>query len=69
MNTTPQFRHDGISHAFHWGMALLIAWQLLKFFDRIDVPGGGHDLTAFGIQLAAEGAGREDADLAGCSNL
>lgn len=29
-------RYGSISKWFHWGMALLIAWQLLKFFDRID---------------------------------
>ncbi|NYT25850.1 cytochrome b [Alcaligenaceae bacterium] len=28
-------RYGGISRIFHWGMALLIGWQLLKFFDRI----------------------------------
>jgi|SRR5690606_3205986 len=29
-------RYDGITRLFHWSMALLIGWQLLKFFDRID---------------------------------
>lgn len=24
-----------VTKAFHWGMALLIFWQMLKFFDRI----------------------------------
>lgn len=33
--TTPQ-RYDAISRTFHWVMAFLIAWQLLKVFDRID---------------------------------
>ena len=28
-------RYGTISRVFHWGMALLIGWQLLKFFDRI----------------------------------
>jgi len=36
MNSTTQFRYDGVSRSFHWIMAFLIAWQLLKFFDRID---------------------------------
>ena len=28
-------RYGSITRFFHWGMALLIAWQMLKFFDRI----------------------------------
>ena len=28
-------RYGGVSKTFHWLMALLIAWQLLKFADRI----------------------------------
>ena len=28
-------RYGSISRIFHWGMAVLIIWQLLKFFDRI----------------------------------
>lgn len=28
-------RYGSISRIFHWGMAVLIAWQLLKIFDRI----------------------------------
>lgn len=30
-----QDRYSGLTRFFHWGMALLIVWQLLKFFDRI----------------------------------
>lgn len=29
-------RYGSVSKLFHWGMTLLIAWQMLKFFDRID---------------------------------
>lgn len=29
-------RYGSISRWFHWGMAVLIGWQLLKFFDRIN---------------------------------
>ncbi|MFW6021518.1 MAG: cytochrome b [Guyparkeria sp.] len=29
-------RYGSVSKAFHWIMAVLIGWQLLKFFDRID---------------------------------
>lgn len=29
-------RYGTLSRLFHWGMALLIAWQLLKVFDRIN---------------------------------
>lgn len=29
-------RYGRISRIFHWGMTLLIGWQLLKLFDRID---------------------------------
>lgn len=29
-------RYGSISRIFHWGMAVLIGWQVLKFFDRID---------------------------------
>ncbi len=36
MNGNGQERYDSISRAFHWGMAFLIAWQLLKVFDRIE---------------------------------
>ncbi len=28
-------RYGGISRLLHWGMGFFIAWQLLKFFDRI----------------------------------
>ncbi|MFA5677125.1 MAG: cytochrome b/b6 domain-containing protein [Pseudomonas sp.] len=28
-------RYGGITRLFHWGMALLIVWQFMKFFDRI----------------------------------
>lgn len=28
-------RYGSVSRVFHWGMALLIGWQMLKFFDRI----------------------------------
>lgn len=28
-------RYGTVSRIFHWGMAFLIGWQLLKFFDRI----------------------------------
>ncbi|WP_397474252.1 cytochrome b [Pusillimonas sp.] len=29
-------RYGSISRIFHWTMAVLIGWQVLKFFDRID---------------------------------
>lgn len=29
-------RYGTVSRVFHWGMAFLIGWQLLKLFDRID---------------------------------
>ncbi|MDX3895496.1 cytochrome b [Pusillimonas sp.] len=29
-------RYGSISRIFHWSMAVLIGWQLLKFFDRIN---------------------------------
>lgn len=35
MNDSKQ-RYGGISRLFHWGMALLVYWQFLKFFDRIN---------------------------------
>ena len=35
MNGDTKERYGRISRIFHWGMAVLIAWQLLKFFDRI----------------------------------
>jgi cytochrome b561 len=28
-------RYGSITRLFHWGMTLLIGWQMLKFFDRI----------------------------------
>ncbi|WP_442594772.1 cytochrome b [Parapusillimonas sp. JC17] len=31
---TPE-RYGGITRFFHWGMAVLVGWQFLKFFDRI----------------------------------
>ena len=33
-NDTPN-RYGAVSRAFHWVMALLVGWQLLKVFDRI----------------------------------
>lgn len=35
MNDSKQ-RYGGITRMFHWGMALLVYWQFLKFFDRIN---------------------------------
>ena len=35
MNDSKQ-RYGGITRLFHWGMGLLIIWQFLKFFDRIN---------------------------------
>ncbi len=29
-------RYGTVSRIFHWGMAVLIGWQLLKLFDRIN---------------------------------
>lgn len=29
-------RYGSVSRIFHWGMAVLVVWQLLKLFDRID---------------------------------
>ncbi len=29
-------RYGSITRVFHWGMALLIIWQFMKFFDRIN---------------------------------
>ncbi len=29
-------RYGSITRIFHWGMALLIIWQFMKFFDRIN---------------------------------
>lgn len=28
-------RYGSITRIFHWGMTVLIGWQMLKFFDRI----------------------------------
>lgn len=35
MKNDSKERYGSISRIFHWGMALLIGWQLLKMFDRI----------------------------------
>jgi cytochrome b561 len=29
-------RYGTISKLFHWGMAILLGWQMLRFFDRIE---------------------------------
>ena len=29
-------RYGSVSRIFHWGMTVLILWQLLKVFDRVD---------------------------------
>ncbi|HMO44556.1 MAG TPA: cytochrome b [Rubrivivax sp.] len=36
MNIDTQERYGSTSRLLHWGMALLVGWQFLKFFDRID---------------------------------
>jgi len=36
MTNDSQERYGSISRLFHWGMALLIVWQGMKFFDRIN---------------------------------
>lgn len=28
-------RYGSVSRIFHWGMAVLILWQVMKFFDRL----------------------------------
>ncbi|MGO1501467.1 MAG: cytochrome b [Marinobacter sp.] len=35
MNIDSKERYGRVSKIFHWSMALLIGWQLLKFADRI----------------------------------
>ncbi|WP_024538974.1 cytochrome b [Comamonas badia] len=35
MNIDSQERYGATSRLLHWGMALLVGWQFLKFFDRI----------------------------------
>lgn len=34
-NDSPE-RYGSISRIFHWGMAILLVWQGMKFFDRIN---------------------------------
>lgn len=36
MNDDSKQRYGTISRIFHWGMAVLVFWQLLKVFDRIN---------------------------------
>lgn len=36
MTNDSKERYGSVSRIFHWGMALLIVWQGLKFFDRIN---------------------------------
>lgn len=36
MRTDSKERYGTVSRWLHWGMAVLIGWQMLKFFDRID---------------------------------
>lgn len=36
MNADTKERYGTVSRLFHWGVALLVGWQLLKVFDRID---------------------------------
>lgn len=36
MKNDSKERYGSVSRWLHWGMAVLIGWQMLKFFDRID---------------------------------
>ena len=36
MSRDTKERYGLVSRLFHWGIALLVGWQLLKIFDRID---------------------------------
>ena len=36
MTNDTSARYGAITKVFHWSMAVLIGWQMLKFFDRID---------------------------------
>lgn len=36
MKNDTKERYGSVSRWLHWGMAVLIVWQMLKFFDRID---------------------------------
>lgn len=36
MSRDTKERYGLVSRLFHWGIAVLVAWQLLKIFDRID---------------------------------
>ena len=35
MKADSSVRYGTVSRYLHWGMAVLIAWQMMKFFDRI----------------------------------
>ncbi|MCC2595077.1 cytochrome b [Pusillimonas sp. MFBS29] len=53
-NDTPQ-RYGSISRIFHWGMALLILWQGMKFFDRINEGEHwvGQNLASWHVSIGA----------------
>lgn len=36
MRDDSNVRYGTVSRCLHWGMALLLGWQMLKFFDRIN---------------------------------
>lgn len=36
MKRDSRARYGSVTAWFHWGMTALIAWQMLKFFDRIE---------------------------------
>ena len=73
MTNDSKERYGSVSRIFHWGMAFLIVWQGLKFFDRINegehwvgqtlVPatqissGASQLLIIAGIVMGAKGLG------------
>lgn len=36
MTTDSMERYGRLSRRFHWGMALLVFWQILRVFDRVN---------------------------------
>lgn len=48
-------RYGGISRTLHWGMGLLIIWQFMKFFDRINDGEHwvGENLAAWHISIGS----------------
>ena len=59
MSRDTRERYGTVSRLLHWGMAVLVIWQALKLFDRIDDGQGVVSVHPFSVHLFGIHAGTD----------